>query len=158
MTQSPRPIEPGDISALARLWHRGWHWAHAALVPADLVALRSLQDFRRRLLAMGPLTRCVGVANNPQGFCAINGNEIDQLFVSSEARGTGLAARLLQNGEERLKASGVATAQLDCVAQNKRAVAFYTKHGWQNHGLALVQLHTSSGPYSLETLVFRKTL
>jgi hypothetical protein len=47
-----------DLDVLARIWHDGWHDAHAALMP-KLVPFRSLDSFRERLPALVPETSVV---------------------------------------------------------------------------------------------------
>jgi GNAT superfamily N-acetyltransferase len=94
----------------------------------------------------------------PLGFCAIRDDELDQLFVSPEARGTGLAARLLADGEARLAARGVKRAHLLCVIENTHAAAFYARKGWENVGAAIEAVQTENGPFRFKLLRFEKSL
>lgn len=56
-----RSAEPSEIPRLAQLWLDAWRDAHAALVPAELLALRTLPSFTERLRRMLPNLRVVGV-------------------------------------------------------------------------------------------------
>ncbi|WP_071673606.1 GNAT family N-acetyltransferase [Nioella nitratireducens] len=151
-----RPATPDDLPGLARLWHRGWHEAHAAYTPAALTALRTEADFTRRLHALLPDIRMAGPAPDPLGFCAIRDDELYQLFVTPAARGTGLAARLLANGEARLAARGVGMARLDVGIGNDLAARFYLRHGWQETGTVVTDVDSSAGPFRLRLRVFAK--
>ena len=55
-----RAAEPADLEALAVLWRDGWHDAHAALVPAELVRRRTPDNFHTRMTAMLPTVRTLG--------------------------------------------------------------------------------------------------
>ena len=84
-----RKAETSEIGALARLWHTGWQDAHAAVLPAELARLRTLERFEARLGDMLPDVRVVGDPGAPLGFCAIRHEELDQLFVAPQGRGAG---------------------------------------------------------------------
>ena len=57
---SVRAAEDSDAEPLARLWWAGWHDAHAAIVPAELTQLRTLDNFRDRMRAALPAVRTMG--------------------------------------------------------------------------------------------------
>ncbi|MEO0361435.1 MAG: GNAT family N-acetyltransferase [Pseudomonadota bacterium] len=151
-----RRADPAEIEALATLWHDGWMDAHAAHVPAALTRLRTRSNFRERLEGFGELMRVAGPVGAPVGLCVVKGAELDQLFVSSAARGTGAAQALLADGEARIAAAGHAVATLDCAIGNDRAARFYRKCGWRLRGEEEVELDTSDGPFALTTWVFEK--
>lgn len=157
MTPLPplRPARPEDIPALARLWHAGWHEAHAAYTPPALTALRTEADFARRLVAMWPETRMAG-DGDALGFCTIRDDEIYQLFVAPRARASGLAARLLADGEARLAARGVGMARLDIGVGNDRAARFYSRQGWEETGAGEAEVDSSAGPFRLKLRFFAK--
>ena len=153
-----RPATVDDVPGLARLWHDGWHEAHAAYTPPALTRLRSVEDFARRLRDALPDTRMAGPALRPLGFCAIRDDELYQLFVAPEARGTGLAGRLLADGEARLAARGVGMARLFVGLGNDRAARFYARHGWEETGNVEAQVDSSAGPFRLTLRGFAKRL
>jgi len=153
-----RPAVPADIPALAKLWHEGWHWSHAAVVPKALTVLRTEDSFAERLSAMIGDLRVIGPTAAPVGFCAVRPGEIYQLFVGPEGRGTDIARRLIADGEARIAAAGHDTAWLSCSIGNDRAAAFYRKCGWTLRGEEEVMLDTSDGSFALVTWIFQKTV
>jgi GNAT superfamily N-acetyltransferase len=147
-----------EIDLLARLWFDGWQDAHADLVPPRLARLRTLDSFRDRLLAALPDIRVVGAPHAPLGFCVVKDDELYQLFVAAEARGSGAAAALIADAESRLSASGVRTAWLACAIGNERAARFYEKCGWRRVGTMINHAETEEGPFPLEVWRYEKSL
>src|SRR5262245_57052468 len=90
-----RSADAAEIDHLARLWHDGWHRAHASLVPQELIRLRTPESFRQRLAAAFPNVHVAGPLGAPLGFYALKGDELSQLFVSPEAHGSGVAVALI---------------------------------------------------------------
>ena len=116
-----RAAEEGEIDCLAKIWYDGWHDGHAQIVPVELGRLRTLESFAHRLRAALPNVRVVGALGAPVGFCIVRRDELYQLFVSSQSRGSGVAAALIADAEAQLSQSGVATAWLACAIRNERA-------------------------------------
>ncbi|MCB1037158.1 MAG: GNAT family N-acetyltransferase, partial [Acidobacteria bacterium] len=90
-----REAEERDLDAMARIWFDGWQDAHARIVPKELARYRTLESFRERLESELPAVRVVGSESGLLGLCIIKADEIYQLYVAAEARGTGVAAVLL---------------------------------------------------------------
>jgi ribosomal protein S18 acetylase RimI-like enzyme len=153
-----RAAEDAEIDPVARVWHEGWHDAHAPIVPAELTRDRTLESFRQRIQEALPDVRVVGPPGAPVGFYIVKGAELYQLFVSARSRGSGVAAALIVDAEARLSASGVETAWLACAIGNARAARFYEKHGWCRVGMMVNRLDTSSGEYLLEVWRYEKPL
>lgn len=153
-----REARPAEIDQLARIWHDGWHEAHAPIVPAALTRLRTLEAFRQRIEDALPTVRVVGPSGDPLGFCIVKGAELYHLFVSARARGSGVAAALIADAEARLFESGVETAWLACAIGNERAARFYEKQGWRRVGTMVNHAETSKGPYPLEVWRYEKSL
>ena len=107
-----RPATEAEIDHLARLWHEGWGDAHGKLAPEGLVRARTLELFHERLVAAPDDTRVIGPPGAPLGLCMIKEDELYQLYVARQARGTGAAAALIAEGEARLAARGFATVWL----------------------------------------------
>lgn len=147
-----------EIGTLAQLWFDGWQNAHAAILPAELARLRTPQSFEERLAKGLAEVRVVGPIGAPLGFCMLKEDELYQLFVSAQARGTGVAAALIDDGEIRLTTKGVETAWLSCAIGNDRAARFYEKRGWQNVGRVVTPVETEIGPFELEVWRFEKRL
>ena len=80
------------------------------------------------------------------------------MFVEASARGSGVAARLIADGEARLAAAGVETAWLACAIGNDRAARFYEKRGWQRVGTMNNDVETSSGTFALDVWRYEKSL
>jgi GNAT superfamily N-acetyltransferase len=153
-----RTAEAVDIDHLARVWNDGWHDSHAQIVPTALSQLRTLESFRSRLQAALPNVRVVGPSGAPVGFCIVKGDELHQLFVSAQSRGSGVAAALIADAEARLSESGVETAWLTCAIGNDRAARFYEKRGWHRAGTMLAQLETANGTFPLDVWRYEKSL
>jgi len=153
-----RPIAIAEVSAVADLWHDGWHEAHAAHVPAELVTLRTLDSFLQRLNEIRETVRVIGPPGAPLGFCATKGNEIYQLFTAAAARGTGIAAELISDGEARLFGQGHSRIELGVIPENVRAIRFYARQGWATGKVVSYAVDTSKGPFQLPVLIMHKTL
>ena len=155
---TPRPATPADLPASARLWHDTWHEAHWHLAAPDLVKLRTPGDFAARMAKFGDDMRVAGPEGTPVGFCVIREDELYQLFVAPAARGTGLAAALLADGEARLAAKGIREVWLDCVIGNDRALHFYERQGWRLDRREVVQVDTATGSVPAEVQILLKRL
>jgi GNAT superfamily N-acetyltransferase len=153
-----RAAEPREIDHLAKVWYDGWQDAHAQIVPAELTRLRTLESFKHRLLAALPSVRVAGPSGAPIGFCIVKRDELYQLFVSAESRGSGIAAALIADAEARLSESGIDTAWLACAIGNERAARFYEKCGWHRVGTMVNDLETSDGTLLLEVWRYEKSL
>lgn len=153
-----RGAEPEDLEPLAQLWRQGWLDAHLAIVPETLVALRTPESFAQRMAAALPRVRALGPIGAPLGFHLIKGDELNQFYVASAARGAGAASVLMADAERRLAEAGVATAWLACAIGNARAARFYEKSGWTRAGIETVPSETSEGPFPLEVWRYEKRL
>ena len=159
MTDLPlRDAGPADVDALLALWHAGWHEAHAAILPAELTARRTPEDFAHRLPPLMTNVRTTGAIGRPLGLCVTLGDDLNQFYVAPEARGSGVAAQLLADGEARIAARGHGVARLDVAIGNARAERFYAKHGWQSAGPVETTLKTSVGDFRLTLLRMTKPL
>lgn len=153
-----RDAQGAEIERLAVLWHDGWQDAHAAILPAELARHRTPESFRQRLRDNLADTRVSGPAGRPVGFCIVKQGELYQLYVGPEARGSGIAAALLADGERRIADSGAAMAWLACAIGNDRAARFYEKNGWRRAGPMINELETPDGIFGLEVWRYEKTL
>jgi GNAT superfamily N-acetyltransferase len=153
-----RSADERDLDQLAQVWFEGWHESHAQIVPPELTRLRTVESFRDRLRAALPDVYVVDASGVPVGFSVLKGDELYQLFVSAQARGSGVAAALIADAELRLRANGVETAWLACAIGNERAARFYQKCGWHRVGTMLNQVETSAGTFALDVWRYEKRL
>jgi ribosomal protein S18 acetylase RimI-like enzyme len=157
-----RSARASELDRLADIWHRGWQDAHAGILPAELARHRTWESFRRRLEEALPRVRVVdgivGSVAEPVGFCMTQDDEVYQLYVAREARGSGMAAALLADAEETLGSSGVETAWLACAVGNERAARFYERNGWRRVGNMINELPTPDGLFPLDVWRYEKHL
>jgi GNAT superfamily N-acetyltransferase len=153
-----RSAGDSEVDELARLWYESWRDSHAHLLPAELIRLRTLENFGERLRAALAQVRVVGPIGAPLGFCLVRDDELYQLFVSAEARGTGAAAALVADAEARLAGAGVGLAWLACAIGNERAARFYEKCGWHRAGTMINRAETTEGAFLLDTWRYEKAL
>ena len=157
MAINVRAVEADEIDHLARVWHEGWNDAHGKIAPEGLVQARTLESFRARLAILDD-TRVIGPVGAPLGLCIIKDDELHQLFVARAARGTGVAAALLADGEARLAARGFATVWLACAIGNDRAARFYEKCGWVMAGEVANRLETQAGVFEIKIWRYEKAV
>jgi GNAT superfamily N-acetyltransferase len=153
-----RSAEEHELDSLAKVWYDSWNDAHAHLVPAELTRLRTPANFRERLKESLPHIRVVGPPGAPVGFCMIKDDELYELFVAAQARGTGVAAALIADGEAQLARAGVETAWLACVIGNERAARFYEKCGWRRVGTMINRAETPDRVFDIEAWRYEKPL
>ena len=153
-----RVARADEVDVLARLWYDAWQDSHARILPAQLVRHRTPASFRERLLAALADVRVVDADGEPAGLAIARDDELYQLFVSARARGTGVAAALLDDAEARIAAAGHARAWLACAIGNARAARFYEKHGWRFAGEMASPLPTPDGAFRLEVWRYEKAL
>jgi GNAT superfamily N-acetyltransferase len=102
--------------------------------------------------------RTVGEIGAPLGFSWVKDDELYQLYVASQARGTGVAAALVADAESQLLKAGVHTAWLACAIGNNRAARFYEKCGWRRIRTMINVLDTPTGTFHLEVWRYEKAL
>ena len=154
-----RDALPAEADYLAELWFSGWQDAHANILPLKLAQLRTLASFREHMREHLPDIRVAESDSDPLGFVMFKGDELYQFYVGAAARGTGVAAELMQDAEAVMKARGVDTAWLACAIGNDRAARFYAKRGWQHVGNTVLDLPMPDGSvFRLEVWRFEKRL
>lgn len=153
-----RDAEERDIDALAKLWFDGWQDAHAAILPAELAQARTLASFRDRLAEGLSDTRVLIAGGTPVGMAMLKSDELYQFYIAIAARGTGAAARLMDDTVAQLGTRGVAVAWLACAIGNDRAARFYEKSGWRRAGLMTNDLTIDGSPYPLRVLRYERTI
>lgn len=153
-----RAAQAPDLAPLARLWWQGWRDAHLPIVPKALAARRTLDSFIDRMALALPRVRTLGPVGAPLGFHLIKDDELNQLYVDEEERGSGIAAMLMIDAEDRLLEAGVSTAWLACAIGNARAARFYQKAGWALARTQTVPTEIPGGWYPLKIWRYEKPL
>ncbi|MFI9814291.1 GNAT family N-acetyltransferase [Saccharothrix variisporea] len=128
-----RPATVADVPAVARVWHSGWADGHLGHVPDELVRARTPESFAQRAADLVARTAVAVVDGEVAGFVMVEGDEVEQVYVSADHRGAGVADVLLAEAERRVAAHHD-TAWLAVVAGNTRARRFYERHGWTDSG------------------------
>lgn len=128
-----RAATPGDTDAIAEVWHRGWRDGHLGHVPDALLPHRLFEDFLARVPPRIPDSVVAEIDGRVVGFVTVREDEVEQVYVAAETRGTGVANVLLQRAEE-LVAVRFEVAWLSVVVGNARARRFYERNGWRDMG------------------------
>ena len=155
---SIRNAEAAEIDRLATLWYDGWKDAHLHIVPEELRQARTPESFKERLKELLPALRVAGPSGAPVGLSIVKADELYQLYVAPEARGSGVAKALIADAEAQIAAKGFAIAWLACAIGNDRAARFYEKCGWRRVGNMMNRLELPSGEYLLETWRYEKSV
>ena len=92
------------------------------------------------------------------GLCIVLKAEVNQIYVSPQARGTGAADALMFAAEERMRTGGIPQAHLHVIPENTRAIAFYKRLGWTGETVTQAALETASEPQYLPVLMLTKQL
>ncbi|GAB2597540.1 hypothetical protein GCM10027269_61080 [Kribbella endophytica] len=141
-----RPATPADADAVAAIWYTGWHDGHDGNVPEALTAVRTKDTFWTRAAERVAETTVATVDAAPSssarpqaeqvvaGFVIVSGDEVEQVYVSSDHRGSGIAGLLLTEAERQVAAAGHPATWLAVATGNSRARRFYERSGWTDEG------------------------
>ena len=141
-----RPATGDDAGAVAVIWRLGWRDGHLGLVPSELAEARTDESFDIRAAHRVGDTTVAVVNGSVAGFVMVVGDEVEQVYVDSAHRGTGVADALMAEAERQVRAGGRATAWLAVVAGNARARAFYERKGWSDDGAFDYEAAADDGP------------
>ncbi|HEY3008544.1 MAG TPA: GNAT family N-acetyltransferase [Micromonosporaceae bacterium] len=144
-----RPATAADAGAIARIWYDGWRDGHLGHVPDQLVAVRTRESFQARAADRVGDTAVALVDGAVAGFVMVVGDEVEQVYVSAEHRGSGVAGRLLAEAERLVAVGGHSRAWLAVVAGNGRARRFYQRRGWADDGPLDYAARTEDGPITV---------
>lgn len=153
-----RPAAPDDTDAIGDVWFAAWKDGHLGLVPEELARVRTQESFRERAAGKVSGATVAEVDGAIAGFVVVADDEVEQVFVAAEHRGSGIAAELLAAAEEGLRASGHETAWLAVVPGNARARAFYEREGWHDDGPLDYEAAGPDGPIPVPTRRYVKRL
>jgi len=141
-----RQASHGDAKAVAKIWHDGWRDGHLGHVPDDLVTVRTKESFQSRAADRVGDTVVAVVDGEVAGFVMVVGDEIEQVYVAEQHRGSGVAALLLAEAERTVAVNGNERAWLAVVDGNVRARRFYERHGWTDEGVFDYPAVSAAGP------------
>ncbi|TCC40009.1 GNAT family N-acetyltransferase [Kribbella capetownensis] len=134
MTVTLRPATAADVEAVATVWYAGWGDGHLGHVPDELVAVRTKETFWSRAAEQVADTTVAVVGDDVAGFVMVANDEVEQVYVSRDHRGSGVAGTLLSEAERQVKANGHSEAWLAVATGNARARRFYERSGWSDGG------------------------
>lgn len=129
-----RPAHPDDTTRLAEIWYAGFVDGHVGHVPEALVEVRTRESFDDRVTAALANTTVAEVAGAIAGFVMVVGDEVEQVYVAREHRGSGVAPAILAEGERLVAGNGHPEAWLAVATGNARARRFYERRGWTDGG------------------------
>src|SRR5690606_19905307 len=102
--------------------------------------------------------RVVGQIGEPLGFHIVKGDELNQIYVREDVRGTGAAQVLINDAERTIAENGFSRAWLACGIGNERAARFYKKCGWHLERTFAYDAPTARGIYRLDVWRFEKQI
>jgi ribosomal protein S18 acetylase RimI-like enzyme len=129
-----RAARAEDAGAVAEIWEHGWRDGHLGNVPDELVALRTPESFTTRAAERVGDTTVATVDGAVAGFVMVVGDEVEQVYVSADHRGSGVASTLLAEAERLVATGGHPKAWLAVAPGNARARRFYERQGWVDEG------------------------
>ena len=140
-----RPAVAADAASIATIWHLGWRDGHLGHVPDEVLGLRDAESFSLRAPRRIDDTTVAEIDGRLAGFIMVVDDEAEQVYVSQEFRGSGVANVLLDEAERQVQANGHSTAWLSVVGGNTRARRFYERRGWIDKGVIDYQAATATG-------------
>ncbi|QNE18750.1 GNAT family N-acetyltransferase [Kribbella qitaiheensis] len=146
MTVTLRAAEAGDVDAVASIWYAGWGDGHIGNVPDELVAVRTKESFWDRVPERIGDTTVAVAGDEVAGFVMVVADEVEQVYVSGDHRGSGVAGVLIADAERQVKANGHDEAWLAVATGNARARRFYERSGWADSGAFDYPAITEHGP------------
>tara|TARA_R110002020_G_scaffold189446_14_gene388593 strand:+ start:4250 stop:4738 length:489 start_codon:yes stop_codon:yes gene_type:complete len=154
-----RPAEPKDRAAIVEILHHGWHDGHAHLVSPEVLPLRTVECIDDIYGSSKDVFHVADDGATVLGFVATNGDELTKLFIARNARGSGIAEKLLAHGERKIAENGFAVARLLCQVGNVPAERFYSRTGWveeHRRHYPLWMPTGASGHFTAETMCLHK--
>ncbi|MEV7549855.1 GNAT family N-acetyltransferase [Amycolatopsis sp. NPDC089917] len=153
-----RQAAPADAGAVAEIWYHGWQDGHLGNVPDSLVRVRTRDSFSERAANRVGDTTVAVVDDEVAGFVMVVGEEVEQVYVSPDHRGSGVAGTLLTEAERLVRDGGHSRAWLAVAPGNARARRFYERCGWADEGLFDNQAFGPDGPISVPCHRYVKAL
>lgn len=153
-----RPATASDAPEVAAIWCSGWRDGHLGGVPDELVAVRTPESFQKRAADRVGDTTVAAIDGSVAGFIMVIADEVEQVYVAAEHRGTGVAQLLLKAAEDQVARNGFEQAWLAVVTSNARARRFYARAGWIDQGEFNYHAFTEAGPIMVPAHRYIRTL
>lgn len=130
--EAVRPARPEDATKIAEYHHESFVEAFAARPELIAVAEPDIELFEERLTPGSGFTTMVLVdeADAAVGHVMVNGDLLVHLFVAGRFQRSGHGRRMLDIGEDMIRAAGHAAAELHVRVGNERAIALYKSADW----------------------------
>jgi ribosomal protein S18 acetylase RimI-like enzyme len=157
-TPAVRPATLADASRVAEIWRSGWRDGHIGNVPQQLVDARTDESFDIRAAERVGDTSVAVIGEAIAGFTMVVDDEVEQVYVSQDHRGSGVADALLSEAERQIRAGGHDAAWLAVVAGNARARRFYERCGWVDEGEFVYEASDRTGPIAVPCRRYVKAL
>jgi ribosomal protein S18 acetylase RimI-like enzyme len=150
MRERLRAAQTGDLEAVAAIWSVGWHDGHDGHTPEELTRARTEASFRARAADRLGDTTLAEVDGAVAGFVVVRADEVEQIYVATEHRGTGPAVRLLRAAADIVAEGGHRQAWLAVASGNARARRFYERAGWIDEGAFDYAAEGPDGPIAVD--------
>lgn len=125
MYSNIKELNTCDFPELINIWERSVKATHDFLIEKDFLFYKSrLSIYLANLLLYGE----IGDNGIIKGFIGLSDDKIEMLFVDSLYFNSGIGSRLLKYAIDQLYITKV-----DANEQNKKALNFYIKHGFQQY-------------------------
>lgn len=119
-----RAAKTTDYPRLVEIWEAATRATHDFLGTAEIDYLRPL--IATAYLPSVEVTVYVDAAGRSQGFCGIQGDKIEMLFVHPSVRGQGIGRHLVE-----WAIATHAVSRVDVNEQNSQALGFYRRMGFE---------------------------
>ncbi|MFJ8909993.1 GNAT family N-acetyltransferase [Amycolatopsis sp. NPDC102389] len=127
-------------------------------MPDSLVRIRTRESFWKRAAERVGDTTVAVLGDAVAGFVMVVGDEVEQVYVSSDHRGSGVAGALLAEAERLVRIGGHSRAWLAVAPGNGRARRFYERCGWADEGEFDNRVAGPDGPVSVPCRRYAKSV
>lgn len=142
-------VERSDerVSVLLGIWEASVSATHHFLSEQDIQSIKPLVEIGLRQIPS--LSIITDAEDTPLGFMGVDGDKIEMLFISPQARGLGLGKRMIDHALRQLGADS-----LDVNEQNTQGVGFYIHMGFEVVGRS--PLDGQGKPFPLLAMKLRR--
>lgn len=140
-----RPAE--CVSVLLGIWEASVRATHHFLSEEDIRSIKPLVEIGLREIPS--LSVITDAEDAPLGFMGVNGDKIEMLFISPQARGRGLGKQMIGHALRQFGAD-----RLDVNEQNTQGVSFYIHMGFEVVGRS--PLDGQGKPFPLLGMTLRR--